>query len=281
MSLTLFSPSAVVAAVSDPEMEVLSTTAKVCHGEYYLPEFGMAVFNIQGRLYKVHRYFFIRESEVFKSMFGCPPSVEGGKDGDSDEKPIHLPQVTCAEFEALLDFFYYGRELTARNTRRLFGSRTQNILKALPVEESEMTGSNCKKRKQKGGSGAPQRSQGSGKLYDLLSISLRYAFDSIISEVVAAIDSGREGVPIIDPVPKILLALKHDILEHWVKPTFQELVNRPTSLTRDEIKRLGPHKAAIISGRREDRMTGRFVNSSRYEAEDAQNDIPDDFYFAD
>ncbi|KAF8961862.1 hypothetical protein BDZ97DRAFT_1759686 [Flammula alnicola] len=276
--MSSFSPSTVAAAaLTRPGTDDFPIKAPIRHEKYYLPDYGMAIFNIQGRLYKVHRHFFIQESEVFKSMFDCPSPPGGNQDGDSDETPIYLPEVTCAEFEALLDFFYYGRKLTMRNILRLFGSRTQNTLKALPVQDASKRPTS-KKQKEKGGSGAPQPSQGSGKLHDLLSISFRYAFDSIISEVVAAIDSSGTGINIpIDPVPKVLLALKHDILKHWLKPAFQELVNRSTSLTKGEIKSLGPNKAAIISGRREDHI--RAVMS--YMNEYVDTVVPAAFYSAD
>jgi hypothetical protein len=37
----------------------------------------------------------------------CPPPSDG-QDGDTDEKPLYLPFTTCGEFEALLEFLYYG-----------------------------------------------------------------------------------------------------------------------------------------------------------------------------
>ncbi|KAF9484047.1 hypothetical protein BDN70DRAFT_778375, partial [Pholiota conissans] len=145
-------------------------------------------------LYKVHRHFFIRESEVLASMFSCPSGPHDDQEGNCDTKPIYLPEVTSAEFEALLDFFYYG-------------------------------------------------------MLDLLSISLRYAFDNIIKEILVSIDVRRDGS--IDPVTKVILALKHDVLRHWLLPAFHELLERPKSLTREEIEKLGPTKAAIISSKRE------------------------------
>lgn len=97
-----------------------------------------------------------------------------------------------------------------------------------------------------------QRLEGNKKMLDLLSISLRYTFDDIIKEVLAAVDI--RGDRSIDPVPKILLALKHDVLRHWLLPTYQELLKRPTSLSKEEIQQLGPSRAAIISGKREEAM---------------------------
>ncbi|EGO01154.1 hypothetical protein SERLA73DRAFT_105716 [Serpula lacrymans var. lacrymans S7.3] len=73
----------------------------------------MSIFLVDGVLFKVHRYFLQRESDVFRSMFSCPPTEEG-PEGESDDKPIFLPEVTRLEFESLLNFFYnslYGKPL--------------------------------------------------------------------------------------------------------------------------------------------------------------------------
>ncbi|KAF8955910.1 hypothetical protein BDZ97DRAFT_1764365 [Flammula alnicola] len=229
--MSSFSPStATAAALTDPGTDDLSTKGSLRHEKFYLPDFGMAIFNIQGRLYKVHRHFFIQESEVFKSMFDCPSAPGGNQDGDSDEKPIHLPEVTCAEFETLLELIYDGMLGSWSIRPGLKKPGLQNL----------------------GGAAT------SNTLYDLLSISLRYAFDRVTSQVVAAIqiDSGDQAVS-MDPLQKIILALKHDVLRHWLKPAFDELVNRSTHLTKEEMKTLGYNRAEIINGRREDRMMGR------------------------
>lgn len=58
-------------------------------------------------LFRVHRFFLQRESDVFRTMFVCPPTQDG-PEGLSDDKPIVLPEVTVAEFEGLLKFLYDG-----------------------------------------------------------------------------------------------------------------------------------------------------------------------------
>lgn len=51
------------------------------------------------------------EAGFFKDMFALPqPANEeevNSKEGTTDETAISIPDVTCKEFEALLDFFYY------------------------------------------------------------------------------------------------------------------------------------------------------------------------------
>jgi hypothetical protein len=56
-------------------------------------------------LFRVHRFFLQRESDVFRTMFVCPPT-EDGPEGRTDDRPIVLPEVTVAEFESLLKFLY-------------------------------------------------------------------------------------------------------------------------------------------------------------------------------
>uniref|UniRef100_A0A0W0F6L7 BTB domain-containing protein n=1 Tax=Moniliophthora roreri TaxID=221103 RepID=A0A0W0F6L7_MONRR len=81
--------------------------APIRHGRYYLDD-SLAIFLVENHLFKVHRYFFRQESVFFDSMFDCPPPTEG-QDGQTDDKPIEIPGVTCNQFEALLDHFYDGR----------------------------------------------------------------------------------------------------------------------------------------------------------------------------
>lgn len=66
---------------------------------------------VDHRLFKVHRHFLERESEVFRWMFLCPPGPEGAE-GLTDDKPITLPDITQLEFVTLLDFFYKRYDTT-------------------------------------------------------------------------------------------------------------------------------------------------------------------------
>lgn len=62
------------------------------------------VTQVQNHLFKVHRYFLTQESKFFETMFSLPL----GADDSEADKTIPLPDVTSAEFEALLCFFYDG-----------------------------------------------------------------------------------------------------------------------------------------------------------------------------
>ena len=54
-------------------------------------------------LYRVHRYFFQRDSEVFAQMFTLPP---GKQDGSSDDQPLHLEDQEPRDLEAFLSLLY-------------------------------------------------------------------------------------------------------------------------------------------------------------------------------
>ena len=54
----------------------------------------------------MHKYFFVRESAVFRDMLALPAPNLSDIEGMTDERPIHLPQITRGEFENFLWVFY-------------------------------------------------------------------------------------------------------------------------------------------------------------------------------
>ncbi|KAG8889552.1 hypothetical protein FRB98_003821 [Tulasnella sp. 332] len=75
------------------------------HAEYYLDD-GNVIFQVEATLFKVHRFFFVRHSELFRSMFSLPSGDGKKEEGQCDEHPIHLPIVTAQDFENFLWIFY-------------------------------------------------------------------------------------------------------------------------------------------------------------------------------
>jgi hypothetical protein len=61
---------------------------------------------VEDHHFRIHRHFLLRESEVFGSMLAH--SNVAGNGVTIDEHAICRPDVTCQEFETLLDFFYEG-----------------------------------------------------------------------------------------------------------------------------------------------------------------------------
>ncbi|KAI0057836.1 hypothetical protein BV25DRAFT_1830754 [Artomyces pyxidatus] len=99
--LPAISTSVVVSApVEDPIVR---------HAKFYIDDDATVVFCLGKTLYKVHRYFLIRESHFFRDMFSLPPTDEHAHiEGMDDVHAIVLTGVTNFEFESILDFFYYG-----------------------------------------------------------------------------------------------------------------------------------------------------------------------------
>ncbi|KAH9993323.1 hypothetical protein BJV74DRAFT_833475 [Russula compacta] len=77
------------------------------HEEFYFTD-EMTVFQVENRLFRVHRHFLAENSLVFSSMFSLPlVHVDGTPaEGTCDANPIHLSGVTELEFETLLRYFY-------------------------------------------------------------------------------------------------------------------------------------------------------------------------------
>ncbi|KIM41327.1 hypothetical protein M413DRAFT_146496 [Hebeloma cylindrosporum] len=225
---------------------------------FYLPDDTMVIFKVENQLYKVHRYFFIRESAVFASMFtDCPPPGNG-QDGDTDDKPIYLPSTTCCEFEALLEFLYYG----------MFKFKT---LKKVNSVESVMIHSNSKGAvRDRNISRQKMEEKEEEEIFHLFAIADRYAFDNITKQLVAIIDANEVD---IDPVRKLLIGSRHHDFRHWVPPAFDEIVKRSKALTVDEMRNLGYERLGEICSARES-----FLRNSCYEP--SKETLSDVFYHA-
>ncbi|EMD36835.1 hypothetical protein CERSUDRAFT_114751 [Gelatoporia subvermispora B] len=172
------------------------------HHEYYLED-EMSIFLVEGRLFKVHRYFLIRESEVFRTMFEMPPDANG-IGGRTDEDAIPLLDVTLKEFSAFLKFVYHGM-----HTDRCFSLNDWT---------------------------------------NLLSFSHRFFCDDIRERAIREIDA---YTPVIDPVDKIVLGEKYDVLE-WLYPSYEALCQRRSSITLVEAAKLGLTTTALLAQAREE-----------------------------
>ncbi|KAG5731778.1 hypothetical protein E4T56_gene811 [Termitomyces sp. T112] len=74
------------------------------HPHYYLSG-GDVQFLVENQLFRVHRYFFERESCVFRDQIHLPLTPRGSCDGDEEPVAIVL-DVTAVAFEKLLGIFY-------------------------------------------------------------------------------------------------------------------------------------------------------------------------------
>ncbi|KAF7986995.1 hypothetical protein HWV62_73 [Athelia sp. TMB] len=68
------------------------------HSFYYFRD-GNMILSVEGTLYNVHRYFFERDSSVFRS------SLEGIPATNTDA-PLVLPDIACSDFDEFLSILY-------------------------------------------------------------------------------------------------------------------------------------------------------------------------------
>jgi hypothetical protein len=77
------------------------------HNPYYFDD-SQIVLKVEEKIYKIHRYFLIRESEFFEDLFSLPQGDSETVEGRDDEHPICVPDTPIKEFDNLLRFFYFG-----------------------------------------------------------------------------------------------------------------------------------------------------------------------------
>ncbi|TDL18038.1 hypothetical protein BD410DRAFT_775464 [Rickenella mellea] len=73
---------------------------------HYFFDDGNVVFRVESTYFRVHRFYFMRESRVFRDMFSLPVPASGAVEGMSVSNPIVLEQVKAGDFRSLLWFFY-------------------------------------------------------------------------------------------------------------------------------------------------------------------------------
>jgi hypothetical protein len=172
---------------------------------------------VENRLFKVHRRFFIQESEVFRDMFSVPS--EGGTEveGMSDEQPILLPGITVKEFELLLQHFYtMSVQLLFKRFLLTFNVFLRHRPK--PVDRKNLT---------------TDHQQNQEEILALLSILDRFAFDNVFGLMVQQL--APTEIPITQ---RIRLGDKYD-LDEWLFSAYEELLDREGALNVDELDALG------------------------------------------
>ncbi|KAJ8581776.1 hypothetical protein M405DRAFT_693395, partial [Rhizopogon salebrosus TDB-379] len=80
--------------------------SRVKHHPHYHLHGGTISFYVEGTLFRVHKFFFERESEYFQQEFA---TAEPEGDGHSDRAAFRLDDVKVSEFERLLWVFYNPR----------------------------------------------------------------------------------------------------------------------------------------------------------------------------
>jgi len=75
------------------------------HPKYYIPG-GDVVFRVENMLFRVHRYFFTRDSTFFREKLPHPPPPGEFSKGSSDNNPFILEDTLKQDFDNLLWIFY-------------------------------------------------------------------------------------------------------------------------------------------------------------------------------
>ncbi|KAJ7496622.1 hypothetical protein FB451DRAFT_1208266 [Mycena latifolia] len=75
------------------------------HPRFFFPD-GTVIFLVERTLYRVHRYFFERDSAIFASMFSLPSAAGERPEGEVVENPIVLEGVAAADFDRFLSILY-------------------------------------------------------------------------------------------------------------------------------------------------------------------------------
>ncbi|CAK5283530.1 unnamed protein product [Mycena citricolor] len=87
------------------EADYVETLAKcTVNARYWFVHDQMTYFKVENEKFCVHRHFLERDSVYFQELFAGPL----GDYGRTENEAIPLEDVTGAEFECLLDFFYNG-----------------------------------------------------------------------------------------------------------------------------------------------------------------------------
>ncbi|KXN84417.1 hypothetical protein AN958_12627 [Leucoagaricus sp. SymC.cos] len=185
--------------------------------KYYLKEDPMAIFLVDRRLYRVHRHYFLEESEIFRDIFRLQPGSNTDCEGTSDERPILLPEAKRVEFEALMDYFYSPPHVQVKSRRGL------------------------------------------DFYLNLLSISHRFVFEEVFQYALKEIRPNLAQIPIDR---RLSLGAKYD-LEEWQSSVLNELVSRPTILSKEEAEALGLERVLVYIRLREDVQNKRLQDKEK------------------
>lgn len=178
-------------------------------------------------LYKVHRYFLIRESAFFKDMFSLPQGQSEQAEGLSDKIPITLSGATQEEIGDLFQYLYFGYTPISS-----FNGMCTDSLTYYPPVLSMLN----------------DYLPNTDTWTRLLMISTRLEFDGIRRHAIAKL-SVDWRYP-ITPIHKLSLALKYDV-EEWLEPAYADIVAGKESLSFKEAGQLPWDIAAMLFRSRE------------------------------
>ncbi|KAI0027588.1 hypothetical protein K488DRAFT_61083, partial [Vararia minispora EC-137] len=83
----------------------IGTEKVLRHNEYYI-QGGDVIFRVENFLFRVHRFFFVRESAYFRERLPHPPPPGEFSKGSSDTNPFSLDDTLATDFQRFLWVFY-------------------------------------------------------------------------------------------------------------------------------------------------------------------------------
>jgi hypothetical protein len=95
------------------------------------------ILQVEGTLYKIHKWQLVRASEVMRNMFSMPS--EDQSEGTLDDNPIRLPSpnVSDTAFKTSLDFQYFGcASLVTNNLQNIKQKFGQHVQCAEPIDNN-------------------------------------------------------------------------------------------------------------------------------------------------
>jgi len=107
-------PAAISSLISILWQCSLSVTRRaICIRQFTVDLTKKLDLQIGERVYRVHKYFLIRESSFFRDMFSLPQGDSNtdsaaSVEGQSVEHPIVLADTTELEFDSILEYLYFG-----------------------------------------------------------------------------------------------------------------------------------------------------------------------------
>ena len=170
-------------------------------------------------LYRLHRYFFCRDSRVFKTRLSRLPAQ------DASSPVISLENVKSKDLDAFLSVLYPmcvlwlspSAATASLIVRRLF--RDFNALERHSFEE----------------------------LSSILDLSTRWGFTNIRDMAIRCL---KPRAPTLAPHQRLILGRKYSI-DEWILPALQELCEGPEPPTRDEARLIGLEDFILVGSVRE------------------------------
>ncbi|KAJ3538684.1 hypothetical protein NMY22_g5068 [Coprinellus aureogranulatus] len=78
---------------------------KIRHPRFFFQD-GNVIFLVEETLFKIHRFFFQRDSAIFSSMFSLPIPKNERPEGEAEDKPIILHGIKSVDFERFMSILY-------------------------------------------------------------------------------------------------------------------------------------------------------------------------------